>query len=170
MHCRKSVLFKNFIPESSAIKYALTNAAWICHCWKNGRYFYIAHLVTLRASERYLVLVFSFNLNQWCSGVGTRGKGVPTPLFWHYISAYATTQMAIFWFKNFLDCRLSSESFEPLSALLAYLEPKLWLKKQKLGKILGPQTLTSGIFVVVVRMIKLQDRFLLTRCTEPVGV
>jgi len=35
----------------------------------------------VRASERYLVSEFGFNLNQWCSGVGIRGKGVPTPLF-----------------------------------------------------------------------------------------
>jgi len=33
------------------------------------------------ASERYLVLEFGFNLNKWCSGVVTRQKGVPTPLF-----------------------------------------------------------------------------------------
>ena len=35
----------------------------------------------MRASERYLVLEFGFDLNQWCSGVGTCRKGVPTPLF-----------------------------------------------------------------------------------------
>jgi len=34
-----------------------------------------------RASERYLKLGFGFNLSQGCSGVGTRGNGVPTPLF-----------------------------------------------------------------------------------------
>ena len=33
------------------------------------------------ASERYLVLEFSFNINQGCSGVGTRGNGVPTSRF-----------------------------------------------------------------------------------------
>ena len=37
----------------------------------------------MRATERYLVLVFGFNLNQECSqvcsGAGTRGNGVPTP-------------------------------------------------------------------------------------------
>jgi len=27
------------------------------------------------------VLQFGFNLNQWWSGVGTRGKGIPTPFF-----------------------------------------------------------------------------------------
>ena len=34
------------------------------------------------------MLEFGFNLNQWCSGVGTREKGVPTPLFWHYTAGY----------------------------------------------------------------------------------
>jgi len=38
-------------------------------------------VLRVRASERYLVLEFRFDLNQWCRGVGTRGKGVPTPLF-----------------------------------------------------------------------------------------
>ena len=32
MHCHKNVLFNNFIRESSAIKYALTNVAQICGC------------------------------------------------------------------------------------------------------------------------------------------
>jgi len=53
--------------------------------------------------------------------------------------------MAIFLVQEFLDSRLSSDSFEPLIVLLAYLERKLWLKKQKLGKILLPQMLTLGI-------------------------
>jgi len=44
MQYQKRVLFKIFIRESSAIKYALTNAAQICHCWKSGRYFYKTHL------------------------------------------------------------------------------------------------------------------------------
>jgi len=38
-------------------------------------------VLRVRASERYLVSEFGFNLNQWCIGVGTRGKGIPTPLF-----------------------------------------------------------------------------------------
>jgi len=37
---KKNVLFNNFIRESSAIKYALTNAAYICHCWKKWPVFY----------------------------------------------------------------------------------------------------------------------------------
>jgi len=39
MHRQKSVLFKNVIQESTAIKYARTNAAYICHSQQNGRYF-----------------------------------------------------------------------------------------------------------------------------------
>jgi len=39
----QNTLFENPVP------YALTNydTAWICHCWKNGRYFYKTHLATL---------------------------------------------------------------------------------------------------------------------------
>ena len=46
---KKSFFSKNVIRESRATKYALTNydTAWICHCWKNGRYFYKMHLATL---------------------------------------------------------------------------------------------------------------------------
>jgi len=51
MHCQKSVLFNNFIRECSAIKYVLTNAAQICDCWKNGRYFYKTYLATIGGSR-----------------------------------------------------------------------------------------------------------------------
>jgi len=43
------------------------------------------------------------------------------------------------WLKFFFKSRLSSESLESLIGFLAYLEPKLWLKKQKLVKVLPPQ-------------------------------
>ena len=55
------------------------------------------------------------------------------------------TQWAIFWFKFFLESRLSSTSSEPLIGFLAYLQSKLWPKKQKLVKILLPQSSTLGI-------------------------
>jgi len=45
----------------------------------------------------------------------------------------------------FLGLKLSSESSESLIGLLAYLQPKLRLKNNKLVKILHPQTLTLGI-------------------------
>jgi len=45
----------------------------------------------------------------------------------------------------FFESRLSSELLEPLIGLLAYLEPRLWLKHHKLVKILLPQTLILGI-------------------------
>jgi len=35
----------------------------------------------VRASERYSVLEFGFNLNQWYSGVGTRGRAFPHLFF-----------------------------------------------------------------------------------------
>ena len=60
--------------------------------------------------------------------------------------AHTPTQWAIFWLNFVLDLRLSSESLESLIGLLAYLDPKLWLHKQKLVKILPPQMLTLGLF------------------------
>jgi len=42
----------------------------------------------------------------------------------------------IFSLNIFLESRLSPKFLEPLTGLLSYLEPKLWLKKQKLVKIL----------------------------------
>jgi len=47
---------------------------------------------------------------------------------------------------HFLESRLSSESLEPLIGLLAYLEPKLWLKNQTLVKCLPPQMLIWNVF------------------------
>jgi len=46
----------------------------------------------------------------------------------------------------FLESRLSYQSLELLIGLLAYLEPKLWLKIQNLLKILSPQKLTWDMF------------------------
>jgi len=60
MHCYKVFFLKNVIREFRAIKYALTNAAQICHCWKNGRYFCKAHLATLQVHENQLSLRKSF--------------------------------------------------------------------------------------------------------------
>jgi len=48
--------------------------------------------------------------------------------------------------RVFFGIRLPSESLEPLIGLLAYLVPKLWLKKQKLVKIISAQMLTQGVF------------------------
>jgi len=39
-----------------------------------------------------------------------------------------------FFGSSFFYFRVSSESLEPLVGFLAYLEPKLWIKKQKLVK------------------------------------
>jgi len=64
-----------------------------------------------------------------------------TEVTWPWVSI----QQAIFWLKLFLESRLSSESLEPLIGLLAYLEPKLWPKDQKLVRIIFPQMLTLGI-------------------------
>jgi len=56
MHCQKAFFLKHVLRESSAIKYALTSAASICHCWKNGRYFYKTRLATL--CERHAIHKF----------------------------------------------------------------------------------------------------------------
>jgi len=45
--------------------------------------------------------------------------------------------------SKFFVTRLSSETLEAMIGILAYLEPKLWLKKQKLGKNSNP---TKGNF------------------------
>jgi len=47
---------------------------------------------------------------------------------------WAPTQKATFLAEVFVESRLSCESSEPLTGLLAYLESKSWLKNQKLGK------------------------------------
>ena len=47
---KKAFFKKNNIRESSAFKYALTIAVYICHCWQNGRYFYKTHLATLHGA------------------------------------------------------------------------------------------------------------------------
>jgi len=55
MHCQK-ISFQNTLFENPVL-YALTNydTAWICHCWKNGRYysFYKTHLATLAVTSRH---------------------------------------------------------------------------------------------------------------------
>jgi len=53
MNCHKNVLVNNLIREFSVIKHALTYAAQICHCWKNGRYFYKTQLATLYTQWRF---------------------------------------------------------------------------------------------------------------------
>jgi len=78
--------------------------------------------------------------------------------------------MAIFWFNKFVDSRLSSESFELLIVLLAYLEPKLWLKKQKLEKILLSQTLTLGILYPCQAMAIPCQQIKLESCSNPLKV
>ena len=40
-----------------------------------------------------------------------------------------------FWIKVFLKTRPKSESIEPLTDLLAYVQPKLWVKNPVFGKI-----------------------------------
>ena len=52
-----------------------------------------------------------------------------------YLALGANT-MGQFLAQIFLESKLSSKSLDPLTGSLAYLEPKLWLKKQKLVKIL----------------------------------
>jgi len=52
---------------------------------------------------------------------------------------------AFFWIKFVLETRLRSASSEPLIDFLAYLEPKLWHKIQKLVKISTLTNITLGV-------------------------
>jgi len=56
----------------------------------------------------------------------------------------------------FWESRLSSKSLEPFIGLLAYLEPKLWLKNQTFVKILLLQTLTWTAFCILPQAISHQ--------------
>jgi len=58
---------------------------------------------------------------------------------------WAPNQQAIFWL-NFFENRLSSESSEHLIGILAYLKPKLRLKKQNLGKNSSPTKDNFSLF------------------------
>ena len=49
-----------------------------------------------------------------------------------------------FWPNLFLETRLSYESLEPLIGFLAYLDPNLCLKNQKVVKISTPTTTNLG--------------------------
>jgi len=51
---------------------------------------------------------------------------------------FAQTQQAILGSKFFFETWLLSENLEPLIDFLTYLEQKLWLKNQKLGKNPSP--------------------------------
>jgi len=52
MHCQKAVILKKCYSRIQCrIKYALTNAAYIYHCWQNGRDFYKTHLATLTTGK-----------------------------------------------------------------------------------------------------------------------
>ena len=42
-----SLHFACFSVTKTRIFKGNNNTAWICHCWKNGRYFYKVHLATL---------------------------------------------------------------------------------------------------------------------------
>jgi len=58
--------------------------------------------------------------------------------FGQFYVALGANPMSHFWLKFFLESRLSSESLEPLIGFLAYLEPILLLKKQKLIRNFTP--------------------------------
>jgi len=60
--------------------------------------------------------------------------------------ALGTNPTGHFFGSSFLEFRLSSKSLEPLITLLAYLESKLWLKIQKLVKIVPLQMLTWDVY------------------------
>ena len=53
----------------------------------------------------------------------------------NFTRPWAPIQRANVLAEVFLESKISSESLEPLIDFLAYLEPKLWQKKQFLAKI-----------------------------------
>jgi len=50
----------------------------------------------------------------------------------------------------FLESRLSSEALEPLIGFVAYLEPKLWLKQQKLVINSAPTNADPGYITPIL--------------------
>ena len=61
-----------------------------------------------------------------------------------FTQAWAPIHWAMFWFKLFLETRPKSASLEHLNVFLAYLEPKLWIKKQKVVHISVPTNPNLG--------------------------
>jgi len=68
-------------------------------------------------------------------------------MFLHlFYLALSAKSMSYFFGSRFLETRRLSESQKPLIGMLAYLEPKLWLKDQKLDKNSSPTKGNLGHF------------------------
>ena len=75
----------------------------------------------------------------FCVGIlwGNVTSGGVIAFFGRLYTALGANPFSHFWLKFFLETRPKSTSLEPLNGFLAYLEPKIWIKKQKLVKIWG---------------------------------
>jgi len=83
--------------------------------------------------------ILSFGFGVPLGDVRSRG------IFYFYGKFYpalSANPFCPFFAQVFFKTRLSTEFFEPLIGFLAYLEPNLWLTKQKLVKISTQQTLS----------------------------
>jgi len=90
-----------------------------------------SHLLEIE-KKNFFVLRLGF------SGGDVTSGGVIS-VFWAYFTRpWMPIQWANFFAQVFVETRLSSESLEPLIGFLAYLEPKLCHKTQKVVKISTP--------------------------------
>jgi len=72
--------------------------------------------------------------------------GVFVRFFGHFYPSLGANPLSHFLAQVFFFCgnRPKSASLEPCNGCLAYLEPKLWIKKQKLVKMSDPTNPNLG--------------------------
>jgi len=87
------------------------------------------------------VFPFGFGVLCGCGNNGACFRAFLAELSW----PWAPTEKNIFWHKFFWNQAII-RVLEPLIGLIVYLEPKLWLKKQKLGKTLSHKKGNLGHF------------------------
>jgi len=85
----------------------------------------------------------------------------------HYPALGANPTSHIFGPGILLDTRLPSEPSEPLIGFLAYLEPKLWPKKQKLVNISTPANAKLWCITPILYMATTRMQTELERCSNP---
>jgi len=69
--------------------------------------------------------------------------------------------------KFFLETKLPSESIEPLIGFLAYLEPKLWPKNQKVVKMSTHTNANLGCITPILHMAITHHQNMLESCSSP---
>ena len=91
----------------------------------------IQQVFWLSSKKKFFVLDLGF------SGGKVESWGVYAFLLAASTWPWSPIHCAIFWFKLFWKLGQNPRSIEPFHGFLAFLEPKLWIKKQKLVKIWG---------------------------------